>query len=485
MKIWHTTVPLRWEARGGSLWSSRLGPILAVALSALFPPNSAAAQSAESERPPNVIILLGDDLSAKDLGVYGNNDLPTPNLERLADQGVRFATCWATPICGPSRAQLMTGRYGFRTGWFHNRLQRQDPLSDYNPTLGKLLREAGYRTTVVGKWQMPGTQEQYGYDEYFMWLGNHQLIRELKPKFEGPIEKKGHKVPGRPARFWHPALVHEGELVPTGPDDYGPELMLNYIKDFMEENMDRPFFVYYPMLLPHKSWDFENNRYGYLPAPEVGSDGKLTGEKTGTTIEGNVAFMDFIVGEILQQAEDLGIADDTVIFFTTDNGSGDYGKGFPGAHQERGPRVPMVVSGGGVEALGESRELIQFADVLPTVADLIGVEIPGDYIVDGESFAALFMGKPFEGRDWIFSYLGEQRFLRTEEYLLDANGELWFCGDRRDEKDYVNVTNSDDPEVEAIREKFDRILADLPKPNPEWEETQGYREWMERRARNN
>lgn len=422
----------------------------------------------------------------KTWGAYGNQDTPTPNLDRLSDEGIRFETCWATPICGPSRAQLMTGRYGFRTGWFHNMLKRRDPLSEYNLTLGELFSGAAYRTAVVGKWQMPGTQEAYGYDDYFMWLGNHQLVRELKDQFDGPVEEEGDWIPGRPARYWHPALVHNGKLVDTGPEDYGPQMMLEFIKGYMTEHANESFFIYYPMLLPHMSWDFENKRYGYLPAPEIGADGKLTGRKTDTTLVGNVAYMDYMVGQIVEQAEALGIADNTVIIFTTDNGSNRYGKGSPGAHQERGPRVPMIIYGKNIVApQGASMNLVQFADILPTVAELAGIELPEWYVLDGISFAPLLRGEAFQGRDWLFSYIGEQRMLRTDNYLLDGNGQLWFCGNNRDEQGYVNVTESDAPEVQAVREKFARILDKLPGPDPEWEATKKYREWKAAGGYNN
>ena len=138
----------------------------------------------------------------------------------------------------------------------------------------------------------------------------------------------------------------------------------------------------------------------------------------------------------------------------------------------------MIVYGPGtVEPRGSTKELVQFADVLPTVAELAGIKLPLDYSVDNVSFAPLLREEDFDGRDWIFSYFGDQRFLRTENYLIDGNGQLWVCGDGRDEKEYVDVTESGDPEVVRTREKFERILSKLPAPDPKDKATMRHKEW--------
>ncbi|MBI2441445.1 MAG: sulfatase-like hydrolase/transferase [Lentisphaerae bacterium] len=407
---------------------------------------------------------MADDVSANAFSCYGNVSAKTPHLESLARGGVVFKTCWSTPLCSPSRAMIMTGRYGFRTQWYHNNLHPREPLCDRHQTLGQVMRAGGYATGIVGKWQLPGTQQAYGFDEHYMWLGGHNLCKTLLPEFDGPVEKEGMTLPGRPSRYWHPAIVHDGKLVKTGADDYAPELFADFANDFISRHRAEPFLLYYPMVLPHTSWDFERNRDGYLPTPNVGPDGKRSAGRSKPTMEANVAYIDHIVGRIVGQLDRLGIRDNTVVLFTGDNATGNYGKGQ--VVQERGQRVPMIVNGPGlVKPIGESDELVDFSDILPTVAGLTGISLPEDYALDGHSFAPLLAGQPFTGREWIFSYLGDKRMLRDKRWLLDGAGQFYDCGDNRAEKGYKTVTQSKDPEVIAARNRFNAILAKLPAPN--------------------
>lgn len=431
-----------------------------------------AGRGAAGRRPPNVILIMADDLSARDMGCYGNTETRTPQFDELARTGVMFRTCWATPICSPSRAQIMTGLYGFRTGWYHNELRSPQPLAQDHLTVGQAMREAGYATAVVGKWQLPGNEELHGFEESYMWLGGHPLARQLRDRFDGPIETEGHVLPGRPARYWHPAIVRQGELVPTGPDDYGPDLFVDYLNDFASRHRDRPFFVYFPMCLPHTTWDFELERNGYVAPPRLDGAGNRGEGKGEPTLRANVEYIDYLVGRIVRHLQSLGIRDDTVILFTSDNGASGYGKGI--VNEERGSRVPLVVNGPGVvRPLGASDALVQFADILPTMLDLAGAPAAAAGL-DGISFAPLLRGEPFAGRDWIFGYYATHRMLRDRRWLLDGAGRFFDCGDRRDEEDYRDVTASTDPEVVAARRRFDEILADLPGPSEElaqrWEE---------------
>jgi arylsulfatase A len=325
------------------------------------------------------------------------------------------------------------------------------------------MKQAGYATTIVGKWQLPGTQKQHGFDDYFMWLGGHNLCRKLLTDFDGPVEKEGQSLPGRPARYWHPAIVQNGALVNTTATDYGPALFVEYIKTYMAEHRNDPFFVYFPMCIPHMSWDFEREKAGYLPSPELDASGKPTGRKSSPTLTSNVAYIDYMVGELVAQLERLDLRHNTILLFTCDNGTAGYGKGH--VEEERGPRVPMIVNGPGlVKALGERPELIDFSDVLPTLADLAGASLPDDYVHDGHSFAPLLTGKPYVPREWIFSYYAVHRMIRDRRWLQDGNRRFYDCGDRRNEQDYKDVTESNAPEVVAAKARFDSILAGLPPP---------------------
>lgn len=163
--------------------------------------------------------------------------------------------------------------------------------------------------------------------------------------------------------------------------------------------------------------------------------------------------------------------------FTCDNGTAGYGKGR--VEQEKGARVPLIVNCPGlVRGLGPTDELVQFADILPTLADLANADFPEGYVLDGRSFAPLLRGDEYRGRDWIFSYYATHRMLRDRRWLLDGRGRLYDCGDGRDETGYEDVTESQAPEVAEAKGRFERILADLPGPPDDM-----VRRWEERQAR--
>ena len=432
-------------------------------------PSSGAAAAAASR--PNLIVVMSDDCSAREFGCYGHPEHRTPNIDRMARGGVMFSTCWCTPICSPTRAQMMTGRYGFRTRWYHNDLKdAATPLSDGHVIFSQMLKQQGYATAVCGKWQLPGTYEEYGFDEHCMWEAGG---RKPFPGFDGPIEKwdasKGRPPPGllpnRAARYWHPQVSRNGRHVKTTKDDYGPDIFVDFLLDFARRKRNQPFFVYFPMALTHKSWDFDRNVSGWLPTPKLDPDGRRVPGRSGPGLKANAEYKDYLMGRIVRELSTLGLMDNTILFITGDNGTSGYGKGQVDA--EKGPRVPLVVYGPGhVQGLGSSDVLVNHCDIFATLRDLSGAALPPDYVIDGHSFAPLLAGRPFEGREWIFSYYKFQRMLRDRRWLLDGKERFYDCGSRRDERKYRDVTDSDDAEVVAARQRFAAILAGLPAPDP-------------------
>ena len=449
-----------------------LGAAAAAAAAAALPRATRADDA--GRRRPNFILIMADDCSARELACYGHETHRTPHLDELARTGVMFRTCWATPICSPSRAAIMTGRYGFRTGWFHNNLKPRGgdeayDLAKSHVLFSELLKDSGYATAVAGKWQLSGRYPtrifEYGFDEYCMWAG---MKGGLPPghQFDGPIEGEGATLPGRAARYWHPAVVTNGEWTPTTENDYGPDLYTDFLIDFMKRHRDGPFLAYYPMCLPHKSWDFDLEKSTYVPAPELDQNGRKTGRKTHDTLQSNVEYTDHLVGRMVRALEELGLRDNTIIMFTTDNGTVGYGKGQP---DERGSRVPMICNCPGiVKPLGPCDELVDFSDVLPTLADFASASLSEGYEIDGRSFAPVLRGEGGPTREWIFSYLANTRLLRDKRWFLSGDGKFYDCGDSRAGEGYDDVTDSTDPEVVAARKRFDEILEGLPAPSEEW-----------------
>ena len=379
-------------------------------------------------------------------------------------------------MCSPSRAEIMTGRYGFRTGWFHNSAkpsleQEGGNLGKSNLIFAHLLKQVGYSTAITGKWQLWGTSSEYGFDEYCLWWTGMPEEQLNYNSFDGPIEsdKFNHvdgSLPGRTARYWHPAIMKNDKPVPTTETDYGPDIFVDFLLDFAKRQKNGPFMVYYPMCLPHKSWDFETDLSGYLPVPQLDKTGKKTGNKVSGSLKSNIEYIDLLISRIVKGLETLGIRENTVILFTGDNGTADYGK--CSVNRDRGQRVPMIVNGPKiVKPQGVVDSLIDFSDVLPTLCDLAGAELPKDYVIDGHSFLPALMGCKNKQREWIFSYYAERRMLRDKRWLLDGNNRFYDCAGAQDEKDYKDVTDSKAPEVIAARARFDELLKKLPGPSEE------------------
>jgi arylsulfatase A len=422
------------------------------------------SSTVRAARGPNLILVMADDLSARELGCYGNLKHATPNLDALARDGVKVETCWATPICSPTRAEVLTGRYGCHTGWYHNAMKPAEGEPGYNLAhsnrlFSRLLKQAGYATAICGKWQLPGTPPEHDFDEFCLW--------ERYPGFDGPVETATNGISvGRTARYWHPAIVENGRPVTTTADDYGPDIFLEFLLDFARRHREQPFLVFYPMVLPHTAWDFASATETHLDVPAADGLERVPGARRPGSLKSNLEYIDTSVGRIVRGLEQMGLRDQTILFFTSDNGSAGYGKN--DTERERGPRVPLIVNGPTrVAAQGSTDALIDLSDILPTMVELAGGSFPFAYAIDGWSFAPLLASRRRGPRDWIFSWLGDRRFLRTRRWLLDGNRHLWDCGERRDENGYLDVTSVNSHKVRIVKQRLYQILRGLPPPRPD------------------
>ncbi len=344
---------------------------------------------------PNVILIMADDLGIETLGCYGGVSYKTPELDRLAAEGVRFDDAHAVPLCTPTRVALMTGKYNFRNWLAFGIL---DPEAQ---TFGHWFSNAGYKTCISGKWQLRSYNppdfepewrnkgmrpEESGFDEYFLWHTEH-------------TEDKA-------SRFPDPRIQSNGKYVANTKGKYGPDLYVDYITDFIERNRDEPFFVYYPMALTHGPFN---------PTPDSPE------WKNGDRFESNpdkyfgdmVEYMDKLVGRIDRKLADLGIRENTLLIFYADNGTpkevvskmrdGRSIRGGKGENNRRGTHVPLIANWPAGQKGGRIvSDLVDTTDFIPTLFELADIAAPKNEIFDGRSFLPQIKGEPGNPRDWIF-----------------------------------------------------------------------------------
>lgn len=354
------------------------------------PATSAAGKSrtsrAGTDRTPNIILINCDDLGYGDLGCYGSELNTTPALDRLASQGMRFTDFYmASSVCSPSRGAMLTGCYPARIGfdsfdgpWVLFPGQGLG-LNPSEITVAALLKRAGYATKLVGKWHCGDQPEflptRHGFDSYFGLPYSNDMGRQ-------------HKRDGTTSKYPPLPLLKDDTVVQEQPDQAGlTERYVGECLEFIRDHRSGPFFLYFAQIHVH------------LPiyTPE-----RFLRESRNGRYGAGVAAADWAVGAILHELGVLGLEQDTLVIFTSDNGSraNDGGgsnaplRGSKGSTWEGGLRVPCLMRWPGVVPAGRTcREVVTGMDFLPTLAALAGVEPPADRIIDGRSVLPLMRGE--------------------------------------------------------------------------------------------
>lgn len=432
-------------------------PLLGVSLA------THTAVAKQSDKRPNFVVILCDDVSSDMFGCYGNTTTQTPNIDRLAKQGVAFQSGWNSALSGPARAQLMTGKYATTTGFWNNGFALPMPdgsadLFTYHPSYSKVLKDAGYTTAVAGKWHVGGAQHQddpsLGFDTYCMWEEDRALKKLGYPEWSG-----GREMPrGITARYWHPCIVQDGKLLDTKPTDFGPDIFAGFICDFIEtaSKGDKPFFAYYPMVMPHGP---------YVKTPlstKQGENLDLATSDKNVFVE-MVNYVDILVGKIITQVERYGELDNTIFVFMADNGTAVTAKS---RGVERGCRVPFIFAGAGIKERGLTREICDGTDIYPTLAEFAGAEKSSPKNLDGVSMVDFLTGKSNKHKDMIHSCIGTTQLLRTRDCLLEVynpilgmpQGRFYYCGDNHDGRGYVRAEN--DQKYKKVHAEMLQVLKD-------------------------
>lgn len=430
----------------------------------------AVGPAAAAERP-NVIFMMLDDLSAVELSCYSTDQHPagnqTPVIDRAAEQGILFESCWATPLCKPTRSLLMSGKYGYQTGQYGNKLNKeQGPFAKKHRLLPKLMKEAGYATGIVGKWHLPGSilEPDWAWDEYSL-LGGYIGPNGPHPWWDGlwftwkeaanvfhHAGNVGTQAPKYPAMFWNACVIENGEVHASDMNTYGPDVCHDYAMDFIERHQDEPFFLYYPTVLTHDPW-FET--------PDPDRPG-VAASRLPAGMASQARYVQVHINDMIKRLKDLGLYENTVIFLTADNATLRYGKG---SASEIGVRVPLIVLGGLVKARGRTSALVDYADMLPTIIDIAGVDPSTVEGLDGQSFKPALDDQPgFTGKPYIFSYLDAERTVRTRDYMMDGAGGIWRCSSTGNPQDHQLLPNNED--TAAIRAELLGLIKDYTLPDP-------------------
>lgn len=418
---------------------------------------SGGARAAER---PNIVYILADDLGYAELGCYGQKKIQTPNLDRLAAEGMRFTQHYCgNAVCAPSRCSLMTGKHPGHAyvrsnqnptglddlkekyGWD---TPGQLPIPDAEVTIAEILKARGYATAAVGKWGLghagtTGDPNQQGFDLFFgyycqgqahsyypahLWRNREKVPLNNHPPLSGHSQLPAGADPQAPASY-----------APFKGQDYSPDRMIDAALGFIREHKERPFFLYYPTTLVHLALhvpDEELTPYlgKWEETPFDGKGGYTPHRTPRAAYAAMLSRMDKDVGRIVGLIDELGLGGKTLVIFSSDNGTTHLDKevdhlffdsvgslrGLKGSLYEGGIRVPMIARWPGrISAASTTDHISAFWDVLPTLAELVGAEPPG--AIDGISFLPTLLGTPERQRQhdylyWEFPDYGGQQAVR-------------------------------------------------------------------------
>ncbi len=414
-------------------------------------------KTSSGDKPLNVILIMADDSTADNYGCYGSTFFKTPTLDALARTGAKFNHCYSEPVCTSSRVKIMTGRDGIRNYVAFGTLDKSET------TFGTMMKNHGYATAIAGKWQLHGGKNgslapDCGFDSYCLW------------NYPG----------GARPRYWNPSIIRDGQLMETTEKDYGPDIFTNYLINFIEQNKDRPFFVYYPMVLVH-------DPFPVTPDSEPPTE-KEKSDKQAMTLKNfrdMTLYADKCVKRIVDALESNGLRENTVLIYTTDNGTG-RGLTYPFGDEQRkgekayatdgGTHAPLIVNCPGVIAPGiVTDDLVDFSDVMPTLAEITSARLP-DVELDGRSFWQQCLGNKGNPRKWIFQYYypkfgpaaenhgqginkREIIWAQNQHFKLYRDGSMYAVKDRHET---VPIETGQSNEADAARNMLQGAIDSMP-----------------------
>lgn len=366
----------------------------------------------DTAQSPNIVLIMSDDQGWGDLSINGNKNLNTPNIDLLAEDGVQFNHFYVSPVCSPTRAEFLTGRYHPRSG-VHGTSEGRERMNLNETTIAEIFKEAGYATAAFGKWhngmQYPYHPNARGFDEFYGFCSGHW------------------------GNYFSPLLEHNGKLVKGEGfviDDFTEKAI-----SFIENNKSNPFFLYIPYNTPHvpmhvpdRWWDKFKDKGLELRADDPDTEDTNFTKATLAMCEN----IDWNVGRLMDKLQELNLEENTIVLYLSDNGphssrwNGGM-KGRKGSTDEGGVRSPLIIRWPGVIARGSRIDEISGAiDLLPTLADLAGIEYETQKPLDGVSLKPLLLKN---NQGWknrlIYSHWRGRISVRSQKYRLDHLGKLY------------------------------------------------------------
>ncbi len=445
-----------------------MNPILILLTAVLLAP-LAALHAVPAK--PNIVFILADDVGFAEISANGSDRYQTPHIDSLAKTGIRFSRFYTAPLCGPSRALILTGRYAFRTG-----AVTQDACASIVRTGEKaevmiptVLKKAGYTTAMIGKWGQllpAGDAAEWGFDHMMSFKAsgvywNKAAAATWVKQYGLDGDKFGEGgVRANPG----PYNINAKKLT-MADHEYMPDLMHKDAMAFIKENKDRPFFLYYSLAQVHSQ---------ILPTPDSAppAPGLDAAARYLQVYRDNITYMDKLVGKLLAELERLKLRNNTVVLFMGDNGTAkanaDHATiggrrliGQKGGMEEGGGLVPLFISWRGVTPAGRLNENVADAsDLLPTFAEIAGAPLPQNRVIDGKSLLPQIKGETKSPRTWAFTQIGESYHVREAGWKLNQSGQLFDMKNAPFEEIPVPADSNDAAAV-AARARLTAALAEL------------------------
>ncbi|MCP4312840.1 MAG: arylsulfatase [Bacteroidetes bacterium] len=404
-----------------------------------------------SDAKPNVIIFLTDDQGWGDLSIHGNTNLQTPHIDQLSVNGASFDHFYVSPVCSPTRAELLTGRYHARGG-VYSTSAGGERLDLDETTIAELFKGAGYRTAAYGKWhngmQPPYHPNARGFDDYYGFCSGHW----------------GH--------YFSPMLEHNGRIVQG--EGYLTDDFTNHAISFIEESKDQPFFLYIPYNTPHSPMQAPEEYWMRQKGKDLDMYHRDPEKEDSMYTKAALAMVeniDWNVGRVMDKLDELGLTDNTIVVFFTDNGPNGARwnggmKGWKGHTDEGGVRAPLFIQWkNNIEAGTRIPQITSAMDLLPTLTDLAGIDFAAPKALDGRSLKPLIMGDAGDWKDrLIVSEWHQKVSVRSQDFRLDWQDQLF---DMKSDPGQAKDVSGEYPEVKAgllnaKGEWIEEVLGELP-----------------------